>query len=58
MSSIWRTVSAAPRRLTTAESDRAAGVLLDMSCDAALGAGWEFGPPIGPGVKPPELGVG
>ena len=33
-------------RLTTAQSDRAAGVLLGMACGDALGAGYEFGPPL------------
>ena len=34
-------------RLTTAQSDRAAGVLLGLACGDALGAGYEFGPPLG-----------
>lgn len=34
------------RRLTTAQSDRAAGVLLGHACGDALGAGYEFGPPM------------
>lgn len=33
-------------RLTTAQVDRAAGVLLTMACGDALGAGYEFGPPL------------
>lgn len=33
-------------RLTTAQSDRAAGVLLGLACGDALGAGYEFGPPL------------
>ena len=33
-------------RLSTAQSDRAAGVLLGMACGDALGAGYEFGPPL------------
>ncbi len=32
--------------LTTAQSDRAAGVMLGMACGDALGAGYEFGPPF------------
>jgi ADP-ribosylglycohydrolase/protein-tyrosine phosphatase len=31
--------------LTTAQCDRAAGVLLGVACGDALGAGYEFGPP-------------
>ena len=34
-------------RLTSAQTDRAAGVLLGMACGDALGAGYEFGPPLG-----------
>jgi ADP-ribosyl-[dinitrogen reductase] hydrolase len=33
-------------RLSTAQLDRAAGVLLGMACGDALGAGYEFGPPL------------
>lgn len=33
-------------RLSTAQSDRAAGVLLAMAAGDALGAGYEFGPPL------------
>ena len=33
-------------RLNTAQVDRAAGVLLGMACGDALGAGYEFGPPL------------
>ena len=36
--------------LTTAQTDRAAGVLLAMACGDALGAGYEFGPPLGADV--------
>ena len=32
--------------LTTAQKDRAAGVLIGMACGDALGAGYEFGPPL------------
>jgi ADP-ribosylglycohydrolase len=38
------------RRLSTAQLDRAAGVLLGMACGDALGAGYEFGPPLAPHV--------
>ena len=34
------------QHLTTAQSDRAAGVLLAMAAGDALGAGYEFGPPL------------
>jgi len=37
-------------RLNTAQVDRAAGVLLGMACGDALGAPFEFGPPLGPDV--------
>lgn len=37
-------------KLTTAQSDRAAGVLLAMAAGDALGAGYEFGPPLAPDV--------
>jgi ADP-ribosyl-[dinitrogen reductase] hydrolase len=33
-------------RLSTAQLDRAAGVLLGMGCGDALGAAYEFGPPL------------
>ena len=33
-------------KLTTAQIDRAVGVLLGMACGDALGAGYEFGPPV------------
>lgn len=33
-------------KLTTAQRDRAAGVLIGMACGDALGAGYEFGPPL------------
>jgi ADP-ribosyl-[dinitrogen reductase] hydrolase len=33
-------------KLTTAQLDRAAGVLLATACGDALGAGYEFGPPL------------
>ena len=32
--------------LTSAQADRAAGVLLATACGDALGAGYEFGPPL------------
>ncbi|WP_198417814.1 ADP-ribosylglycohydrolase family protein [Cryobacterium serini] len=39
-----------PQRLSTAQRDRAAGVLLGMACGDALGAGYEFGPPLPDGT--------
>ena len=33
-------------KLTAAQKDRAAGVLLGLACGDALGAGYEFGPPL------------
>jgi len=33
-------------KLTSAQTDRAAGVVLAMACGDALGAGYEFGPPF------------
>ena len=49
----WRKASVMPltTKLTTAQSDRAAGVLLGMACGDALGAGYEFGPPLGADVE-------
>ena len=44
--------------LTTAQSDRAAGVLLVMACGDALGAGYEFGPPLGADVEVVMAGGG
>jgi len=44
------TLFAPAPHLTTAQSDRAAGVLLAMACGDALGAGYEFGPSLGPEV--------
>ena len=44
--------------LTTAQSDRAAGVLLAMACGDALGAGYEFGPPLGTDVDVAMAGGG
>ena len=44
--------------LTTAQTDRAAGVLLGMACGDALGAGYEFGPPLGPDVPVTMTGGG
>src|SRR5665647_3451817 len=41
------TTSAAPIRWSTAVADRAAGVLMGMACGDALGAPFEFGPPLG-----------
>ena len=44
--------------LTTAQLDRAAGVLLGMACGDALGAPFEFGPPLGPDVPVAMTGGG
>ena len=44
--------------LTTAQVDRAAGVLIGMACGDALGAGYEFGPPLGPDVPVTMTGGG
>jgi ADP-ribosyl-[dinitrogen reductase] hydrolase len=41
-------------RLSTAQVDRAAGVLLGMACGDALGAGYEFGSPL-PDDAPVEM---
>lgn len=45
-------------RLDTAQLDRAAGVLLGMACGDALGAPFEFGPPLGPDVPVTMTGGG
>jgi ADP-ribosyl-[dinitrogen reductase] hydrolase len=45
-------------RLTTAQVHRAAGVLIGMACGDALGAGYEFGPPLGPDVPVTMTGGG
>jgi ADP-ribosylglycohydrolase len=45
-------------RLSTAQVDRAAGVLLGMACGDALGAPFEFGPPLGPDVAIAMTGGG
>jgi len=45
-------------RLSTAQVDRAAGVLLGMACGDALGAPFEFGPPLGPEVTIAMTGGG
>lgn len=44
--------------LTTVQIDRAAGVLLGMACGDALGAPFEFGPPLGPDVPVAMTGGG
>jgi ADP-ribosyl-[dinitrogen reductase] hydrolase len=44
--------------LTTAQSDRAAGALLAMAAGDALGAGYEFGPPLGDDVDVRMAGGG
>ena len=45
-------------RLTIAQLDRAGGVLLGMACGDGLGAGYEFGPPLGPEVPVTMSGGG
>ena len=45
-------------RLTSAQTDRAAGVLLGTACGDALGAGYEFGPPLGSGRAVGMIGGG
>ncbi|PXA68271.1 ADP-ribosylglycohydrolase family protein [Cryobacterium arcticum] len=44
--------------LTTAQTDRAAGVLLGLACGDALGAGYEFGPPLPDGAAVTMKGGG
>ena len=46
------------QHLTTAQSDRAAGVLLAMAAGDALGAGYEFGPPLADDVDVHMAGGG
>ena len=54
--------NATPRRpgvhLTSAQADRAAGVLLATACGDALGAGYEFGPPLPDGAPVAMIGGG
>ena len=45
-------------KLTSAQLDRAAGVLLGMACGDALGAGYEFGPPLPTGAAVAMTGGG
>jgi ADP-ribosylglycohydrolase len=45
-------------RLTTAQVDRAAGVLLGAACGDALGAPYEFGPPMRPDIPVTMAGGG
>jgi len=45
-------------RLTTAQLDRAAGVLLGAACGDALGAPYEFGPPMRPDITVTMIGGG
>ena len=40
-----------PNDLTASQLDRAAGVLLGLACGDALGAGYEFEPPLPPDVE-------
>ena len=44
--------------LTAAQRDRACGVLLGCAAGDALGAGYEFGPPLGPDVAVDMIGGG
>ena len=44
--------------LTSAQSDRAAGVLLGMACGDALGAGYEFRPPLADDAPVDMIGGG
>ncbi|TFD51101.1 ADP-ribosylglycohydrolase family protein [Cryobacterium sp. Hh7] len=44
--------------LTAAQKDRAAGVLIGMACGDALGAGYEFGPPLSSGTAVGMTGGG
>jgi ADP-ribosyl-[dinitrogen reductase] hydrolase len=44
--------------LTTAQVDRAAGVLLGIACGDALGAPYEFGPPLRPDIAVTMQGGG
>jgi ADP-ribosylglycohydrolase len=46
------------RELSTAQFDRAAGVLLGMACGDALGAPFELGPPVGPDAPVAMTGGG
>ena len=45
-------------KLTTAQRDRAAGILLATAAGDALGAGYEFGPPLGVDVPVGMVGGG
>ena len=45
-------------KLTTAQQDRVVGVLLGTACGDALGAGYEFGPPLGDDVEVEMTGGG
>lgn len=48
----------APLELTSAQADRAAGVLLASACGDALGAGYEFGAPMSSGAIVGMVGGG
>lgn len=50
--------SSQPRRLSPAQSDRAAGVLLAHASGDALGAGYEFGPSLAPETEVRMIGGG
>jgi hypothetical protein len=45
-------------KLTTAQLDRACGVLLGTAAGDALGAAYEFGPPRGPELEVAMVGGG
>src|ERR1700740_864432 len=47
-----------PMKLTTAQLDRAVGVLLGTAAGDALGAAYEFGPPRGPELEVAMVGGG
>jgi ADP-ribosyl-[dinitrogen reductase] hydrolase len=47
-----------PMELTTAQLDRAVGVLLGTAAGDALGAPYEFGPPRGPELEVAMVGGG
>ena len=52
------TIRPNPARLNTAQLDRAAGVLLGLACGDALGAPYEFGPPLDPDLTVAMTGGG
>ena len=58
MSTLDQSRNGAPMKLTSAQLDRAAGVLLGTACGDALGAGYEFGPPLADGTPVTMSGGG